>query len=78
MSPEVALLFEVWDKVKTYVPKKDRVDVAEELIRTFDDNVDISEAEEHYQTFDSVMKTALVSHFDIGLADESDDEDWDY
>lgn len=75
MSPEVALLYETWDRIKAYVPKKDRVEVAEELLRTFDDNVDISEAEEHYNTFDAVMKAAIVSHFDIGLTDDEDDED---
>jgi hypothetical protein len=77
MSPEVALLYETWDRIKTYVPKKDRVEVAEELLRTFDDNVDISEAEEHYNTFDTVMKAAIVSHFEIGLAAEDDDDEFD-
>lgn len=77
MSPEVSLLCELWDKVSPFIPKKDRVDVAEEVLRTFDDHIDISEAEEHYNTFDNVMKAALVSHFDIGLDDE-DDEDEDF
>jgi hypothetical protein len=38
--------------------------------------VDISEAEDNINSFDSAMKAALVSHFDIGFEDE-DDEDWD-
>ena len=74
MSPEVALLLDAWDTVKTYIPAKERVHVAEELVRTFEDNVDISEAEDHANEFDSVMKAALISHFDIGL---EEDEDWD-
>jgi len=76
MSPEVALLYDTWDSIKTYIPKKERLHVAEELVRTFDDNVDISEAEDNINSFDSAMKAALVSHFDIGFEDE-DDEDWD-
>ena len=76
MSPEVALLLDVWDTIKSQIPAKERLHVAEELVRTFEDNVSISEAEDHINEFDQVMKAALVSHFDIGLDDE-DDEDWD-
>ena len=74
MSPEVALLLDTWDTIKSQIPAKERLHVAEDLVRTFEDNVNISEAEDE---FDQVMKAALVSHFDIGLGDE-DDEDWDY
>jgi|TARA_B100001094_G_scaffold303984_1_gene332522 hypothetical protein len=76
MSPETALLLDTWDTIKSFIPAKERLHVAEELVRTFEDNVSISEAEDHINEFDQVMKAALVSHFDIGLDDE-DDEDWD-
>tara|TARA_Y100000389_G_scaffold92363_2_gene89062 strand:- start:1939 stop:2169 length:231 start_codon:yes stop_codon:yes gene_type:complete len=76
MSPETALLLDAWDTVKSFIPAKERLHVAEELVRTFEDNVNISEAEDHINEFDQVMKAALVSHFDIGLDDE-DEEDWD-
>ena len=33
MSPEVALLHELWDKIKGFVPQKERLRVAEEVIR---------------------------------------------
>ena len=77
MSPEVALLLDAWDTVKSFIPAKERLHVAEELVRTFEDNVSISDDEDHINEFDTVMKAALVSHFDIGLDDEDDDEDWD-
>jgi hypothetical protein len=77
MSPEVALLLDAWDTVKSFIPAKERLHVAEELVRTFEDNVSISDAEDHINEFDTVMKAALVSHFDIGLEDE-DDEEWEY
>ena len=77
MSPEVALLLDSWDTVKTYIPAKERLHVAEELVRSFEDNVDITEAEDHANEFDSVMKAALISHFDIGMEDDDDDEEWD-
>jgi hypothetical protein len=78
MSPEVALLLDTWDTIKSFIPAKERLHVAEEVIRTFDDNVSISEVEDHLNEFDTVMKAAIVSHFDIGLDDGEDDEDWEY
>ena len=44
MSPEVALLHDTWESIKHHVPKKERLNIAEVLIRTFDDNVNISMA----------------------------------
>ena len=76
MRHEKALLLDAWDTVKSFIPAKERLHVAEELVRTFEDNVSISEAEDHINEFDQVMKAALVSHFDIGLEDEDDEEDW--
>ena len=78
MSPEVALLLDVWDTIKSQVPAKERLHIAEDLVRTFEDNVSISEAEDHLNEFDTVMKAAIVSHFEIGLGDEDEADDWDY
>jgi len=78
MSPEVALLYEVWDNLKSTIPQKERLQVAESMVRTFDEHVDISDVENSLNEFDTVMKTAIVSHFDIGLEEEDEDEDWDY
>lgn len=76
MSPEIALLHDTWDCIKNYVPKKERLNIAETIVRAFDDNVDIAEAETSLMEFDSVMKAAIVTHFDIGLEDEDDEDDW--
>jgi len=78
MSPETALLYDTWDSIKSYVSTKERLHVAEELVRTFDDNVDISDVEEHLNSFDKVMKAALVSHFEFGFEDDEDEEEWEY
>ena len=76
MSPEVALLDEVWDIVKVHIPRKDRVEMAETLLRTFEDHISLDDIEEHIQTFDSAMKAAIKSHFDYLLDEEEDDEDY--
>jgi len=76
MSPEVALLDEIWDIVKVHVPKKDRVEFAETILRTFEDHLSLDDIEEHLQSFDSAMKAAIKSHFDYLL--DNDDHDDDY
>ena len=76
MNPDIELLYNIWDSVKPYVAVKERLHVAEEIVRTFDDMLDIAEVEENLNQFDSVMKAALISYFEFGL-EESDEEDWD-
>jgi hypothetical protein len=78
MNPEVALMYEVWDNIKSTIPQKERLQVAESMVRIFDEHVDISEVENNLNEFDTIMKTAIVSHFDIGLEEEDEDEDWEY
>ena len=77
MSPEVVLLGEVWDSVKSFVQKKERLQAAETLVRLFDDNVDISDVESFINEYDSVLKTAVVSHFDLLLEEDGDEDDWE-
>lgn len=74
MNPELVLLVEVWDKFKTHIPKKDKLDVAESLVRLFDEHVDIMDAEHELNELDASLKAAVVSHFDLGFAEEDDDE----
>ena len=76
MSPEVALLSEVWDMMKDHVPQKERLLEAEKLLRLFEDHVDISEIESYTSDFDKSMKAAILSHFDDGFDDEDDDDDY--
>ena len=77
MSPEVALLNEVWETVKEYIPKKERVEVAENVLRHFDENIDISELEVYSNEFDSAMKTAILTHLDLDLEQSEDYDEWE-
>ena len=76
MSPEVVLLGEVWDSVKSYIPRKERLPAAEVIVRLFDENIDISDVDAYINEYDSVLKTAVVSHFDLLLEDDEED-DWE-
>jgi hypothetical protein len=73
MNLDISFMHELWDGIKPFIPKKERLAAAEAVVRTFDDNADISEIEDHITEFDSAMKAAIVSHFEF--YDESDDED---
>ena len=76
MSPEVALLHEVWATVKLHAPKNASVELAESLLRCFDDGSDIEDIVTDANEFDKIMKAAIVSHFgyDDDDADDADDE----
>jgi hypothetical protein len=78
MSPEVALLNEVWETMKGHVPQKERLHEAERLLRLFDENIDIGDIDMYKNEFDKVMKTAIVSYFDEGVEDEDEFDDDDY
>jgi len=75
MSPEVALLNEVWEIMKGHVPQKERLPEAERLLRLFDENIDIGDIDMYKNEFDKVMKTAIVSYFDEGVDDEDEFDD---
>jgi hypothetical protein len=79
MSPEVALLNEVWEIMKGHVPQKERLHEAERLLRLFEENIDIGDIDMYKNEFDKVMKTAIVSYYDEGVDDEDefDDEYYD-
>jgi len=79
MSPEVALLHEVWITVKLHAPKNASVELAEALLRCFDDGSDIEDIVTDANEFDKIMKAAIVSHFGYDDDDDTDDteDEWE-
>lgn len=75
MNPDISFLHELWDGVKAFVPKKERLQIAESIVRSFNDHADIETVDEHLNEFDSVMRTALISILDIGMEEDDDEED---
>lgn len=75
MNPDISFLHDLWDGVKAFVPKKERLQIAESIVRSFNDHADIETVEEHLNEFDSVMRTALISILDIGMEEDDDEED---
>jgi len=73
MSLETSLLGDVWDTVKPYIPKKEQMEVAESLLRLFDDAVGLDDLETFKHEFDATLKAAMVAH--LGDQDDDDDDD---
>jgi ribonuclease D len=77
MNHDVTFLHELWDSMKHFVPKKDKLQTAEAIVRSFDDHADIGDIEDSLNEFDGLMKAALVSHFEISSHNEDDDDETD-
>ena len=78
MNTDVAFLHDLWEGLKPFIAKKERLSAAEALVREFDDNLDISSAEDNIEEFDATLKAALISHLDIGFEDCDEDESMIY
>jgi hypothetical protein len=74
MSPEVALLHEVWDSVRSHIAVKERLHEAERLLKIFEEHIDMDDLENNAHEFDKVMKAAIVSYYDEW--DDDDDDDY--
>jgi len=74
MNPDVQVLVSIWDTLKTFIPKKDRIEAAEHLVRVVDEELDLVGIEDDVNSFDTVLKAAVKSHFDV----EEEDEDFDW
>ncbi|MDC1040156.1 hypothetical protein OAQ62_00010 [bacterium] len=75
MNPDLSFLIDLWDSMKNYIPKKDRLQAAEQLVGITDETLDLSDIQENINMFDSAMKNAIVGHF--GFDEEDDEEEWD-
>ena len=75
MNPDLSFLIDLWDSMKNYIHKKDRLQAAEQLVGITDENLDLSDIKENINMFDSAMKNAIVGHF--GFDEEDEEEEWD-
>jgi hypothetical protein len=76
MNPDIQVLISVWDTIKLFIPKKDRIEASEQLIRVLDEELDFVGIEDEFSSFDAVLKAAAKSHF--GVEEENDEEGFDW
>lgn len=70
MSAE--LMIELWQDIKHYIPSKDRIDVADLVVKKFDE-YGLSDGIENEVGLDKTLKTAVISYYHL----EEDEEEHD-
>lgn len=76
MSPEVALLNELWTAVASHVHEKERFELCEQIVTMFEDTVGLDDLDVYKNEFDSIMKEVIIARSEDEEVDE--EEDWDY
>lgn len=59
-----ALLIEIWDEIKTYIPPKERSHVADYLVSRFDD-YGLSDGIDEEVGLDKTLKSAVASYYHL-------------
>lgn len=65
-------LIECWDRIKPFIDKKERMEVADALISVFDGHGLVDGMESIADTLDGELRVAVRAHFNM---DEDDDND---
>lgn len=76
MSPEVALLAEVWQVVKSHINTKEQLDVAEDILKAFDEHVGLDDIDLYKNEFDRAIKAAIVSYYGEPEDDDDFEDEW--
>lgn len=66
-------LIELWERVKPFVPRKDRLEAAEAIITVCDEH-GYADGLESATDIDKVLNTAIKAYFE--LDDQDEEEDW--
>lgn len=74
MTSDIALLNELWAAVKTHVPSKERLAVAEAFVELFDE-YGMAEGLEHETDVDGDLKIAATTFF--GVIDKDEDAEYE-
>jgi len=75
MSRDASLLNEIWGIVGSYIPQKEKVEAAQQLVELFDEH-SMTDGFEHETEFYGPLKAAVVAHFKLD-EDEDDDNGYD-
>lgn len=71
MNPELSLLSDVWAVISPYLPDSEKVEIAEDIIRLFDETLELTVTDHAVHEFHDELEEAARNYFDL------DEEDWD-
>ena len=66
------LLIELWSQLKSHIPAKERLEVADLIVTIFDEYGQI-DSEIHAEDLDKALKAALRSRLEVDEEDNDDD-----
>lgn len=75
-SMDTEIVYELWEIVKPVIPAKEKLEVAERIIKLCDDNGFQKDDIEEMVENDKILETAFDRYFVDDYEDE-DDDDWD-
>jgi hypothetical protein len=70
------LLMELWSRIKSHIPPKERLEVADILVVVFDE-FSLVDDELLDEDLDKELRAAARSHLDDGLGEEDDEDGYD-
>ena len=70
------LLMELWSRIKSHIPPKERLEVADILVVVFDE-FSLVDDELLDEDLDKELRAAARSHLDDGLVEEEDEDGFD-
>ena len=71
-----ALLIETWAAIKPYISAKERLHVADVLVRIFDD-FGASEGIDEEEGLDKILRAAVASYYHLEDDEEVEEEEYD-
>lgn len=75
MHNQADVIVELWDKMKDYIPAKERLNAADDMLTVFDDFGLADGIDDLAGELDKPLQTAVVSKYALDDALEEDDED---
>ena len=73
ITDNTALIIELWSRIKSHIPVKERLDVADQLVMVFDE-FGLADDLIDEQDLDKELRAAVISQFGDAGIDEIDDE----
>jgi hypothetical protein len=74
MQNDIAIIIEVWAGMRAFIPAKDRLAAADQLVILMDEHGLIDDIAEYDGHIDAQLSAAIKSYTDLGEDDDHDDE----
>jgi len=74
MQNDIDVIVEVWSRMRPFVPAKDRLAAADQLVALLDEHDLLDELAEYDGHIDAQLSVAIKSHLALDGDDEYDDE----